>query len=70
MKKLAIVFSAGHLEIKAVVGEGVGISENIVTPPTPSLSLLLTVAYPLGTNFFLSPAFRCHWIKDGGHNLR
>ena len=56
MKKLAIVFSAGHLEIKAVVGGGGGHRRKYSHSPTPSLSLLLTVAYPLGTNFFLSPA--------------
>ena len=29
------------------------------SPPSP-LSLFLTVNRPLNTNFFLSPAFRCH----------
>ena len=30
------------------------------TPPHPPLSLFLTVDRPLGTNLFLSPAFRYH----------
>ena len=29
----------------------------LIFAPLPPLSLLLTVAHPLGTNFFLSPAF-------------
>ena len=32
-------------------GEGAG--------PSPPFSYLLTVAHPLSTHFFLSPAFRC-----------
>ena len=31
--------------------------------PTPSLSLVLTVAHPPGTSFCLSSAFRCHMNK-------
>ena len=33
------------------------------------LRVFLTVDRPLGTNFFLSPAFRCYKFKDGGHNF-
>ena len=32
----------------------------IFNPPSPPLSFFLTVDHPLGTDFFPSPAFRCH----------
>ena len=46
---------------KWTVGEGGGGREKLIftSPPSP-LSLLLTFERPLGTNLFLSPAFRCH----------
>ena len=34
---------------------------DLFTSLPPPLSLFLTVNRPLGTNFFLSPAFRCHY---------
>ena len=37
--------------------------------PSQPLSLFLIVDRPLRTNFFPSLAFRCHKIKDGGHNF-
>ena len=40
---------------------GGGERKNVICAPLPlPLSLFLTVDRPLGTNFFLSPAFRCH----------
>ena len=49
------------LQSKWTVGEGGGGREKLIftSPPSP-LSLLLTFERPLGTNLFLSPAFRCH----------
>ena len=49
------------LQSKWTVGEGGGGREKLIftSPPSP-LSLFLTFERPLGTNLFLSPAFRCH----------
>ena len=49
------------LQSKWTVGEGGGGREKLIftSPPSP-LSLLLTFEPSLGTNLFLSPAFRCH----------
>ena len=50
------------LELEWTVEVGVGEVQGdvIFTAPPLPLSLFLTVNCPLGTNFFLSPAFQCH----------
>ena len=48
------------LQLEWTVGVGEGKKKKKKTiPPHPPLSLFLTVDRPLGTNLFLSPAFRC-----------
>ena len=61
-KRLIIIQPAMFdFQSKWTVGEGGGGREKLIftSPPSP-LSLLLTFERPLGTNLFLSPAFRCH----------
>ena len=49
------------LQLSGRWGRGRGKEKNVICAPLPlPLSLFLTVDRPLGTNFFLSPAFRCH----------
>ena len=51
------------LEVKVVAGRAGGEVHSPTSAPLrlpPPLSIFLTVAYPFGTNFFLSPALRCH----------
>ena len=60
--KLEIISPTGHVLFGVKVdggGRGREIRELFTSLPPP-LSLFLTVNRPLGTNFFLSPAFRCH----------
>ena len=53
------------LELEWTVEVGVGEVQGdvIFTAPPLPLSLFLTVNCPLGTNFFLSPAFHCHYYQ-------
>ena len=66
VKKLAIVYSTGHVwfgDRGSGEGRGRGKVKYVIftsPTPTPTPSLFLTVTHPLGKNFFLSPAFRCN----------
>ena len=48
------------LQLSGGRGRGEGGKKGNLRSPTPTPLLILTVDRPLGTNFFLSPAFRCH----------
>ena len=51
-----------------MVWEGDGENEKTIAP-SPPVSFLLTVPYPLGTDLFFSPGFCCCKIKDGSLNF-
>ena len=61
VKKLAIVYSTGHVWFGVKIWRwGIGSGKGVIfTAPPPPLYFFLTMAHPLGTNNILSLEFRC-----------